>query len=460
LPTAPAAAPVFAGLTRLRALLVREIYQLVPVPGGRARWSGPAVFVAAALLSLLRVRPSQWDTLWAEDGHQFLQQALADSPLAAVVHPYAGYLHLYPRLAAEAATGVPLPLAGGVFSVAAAAVVGLAAWTVWTLAAAHLASPWFRGALTAAVVLLPAGGLEAINNVANSHFYLIVASFWALLACRPGRLRQIVPSLTVALAALSDPVAGALLPLALGRLVAVRSWRDRTVALVYLAALALQLTVVASAAADRESGEVPASGDIAFGYAIRVLCSSVLGVGGTHRLADNGGHWAVLALAGLVVLVLTTACLVARRRLFLIAACGIASVAFFTVACLFALGGDFPPTGAAATNLFAGSRYSIVPVVLLLTALALAAQGLAERLPSGWARTVTAAALVPLAFFVAYDYRSDAGPRLGMSSWSDQITQATMGCRGQADNVVRVLVVAPTPEWNVHIPCRLLRAGA
>jgi hypothetical protein len=324
------------------AYVARELYPAAPEPGRRARWVGPAVFAVAAAVSLLRVRPGQWNTLWAEDGRQFLQQALADPPLAAIVHPYAGYLHLYPRLAAEGATWVPLPLAGGVFSVAAAAVVGLAAWTVWTLAAAHLPSPWSRGGLTAAVVLLPMGGLEAINNVANSHFYLIIASFWALLACRPGRLRQLVPSLTVALAALSDPVAGALLPLALGRLVVVRSWRDRTVALVYLA-LGLQLAVVASAAAERQSGGVPAAGDIVFGYAIRVVCTSVLGVGGTHWLAGLGGHWAVWALAGAVVLVLATACLVARRRLLLIAASGIASVAFFTVACLLPSGATSRP---------------------------------------------------------------------------------------------------------------------
>jgi hypothetical protein len=457
LPEAPSRRPARGRVARLRAYLAGELYATVPAPAGRARWSGPVVFAVATVVSLLRVTPGQWDTLWAEDGAQFLQQALADGPAQAVLTPYAGYLHLYPRLTAEVVTWLPLPLAGGVFSVAAAVVVGLAAWAVWTLGAALLPSPWLRGALAAAVVLLPAGGLEAINNVANSHFYLIVASFWALLACRQGALRQVLPSVTVALAVLSDPVAGALLPLALGRLVAVRSWRDRTVAMVYLAALGLQLLVVASA--QRQSGTVPAVGDMAFGYAIRVLCASVLGVDGTHRLARVGGHWAVWALAGLVVLLLVTAGLVARRRLLVVTASGVASVAFFAIACLFALGGSYPPTGEAATNLFAGSRYTLVPSVLLITAVVLAAQGVVERLPAGWGRWITAAALVPLAIFVVGDYRSVAGPRLGMASWSDQVARAVDVCTAKTDDHVRVLFVAPTPVWSVHVPCGLLRTA-
>jgi hypothetical protein len=101
-----------------------------------------------------------------------------------------------------------------------------------------------------------------------------------------------------------------------------------------------------------------------------------------------------------------------------------------------------------------------VPAVLLMTAAALAAQGVAERLPAGRARRATAAALVPLAVFVAYDYRSDAGPRLGMSAWSGQIAQATAACAGRPDDEVRVLTVAPTPEWTVHITCGTLRGSA
>jgi hypothetical protein len=97
--------------------------------------------------------------------------------------------------------------------------------------------------------------------------------------------------------------------------------------------------------------------------------------------------------------------------------------------------------------------------VLLMTAAALAAQGVAERLPAGWTRWVTAAALAPLALFVVYDYRSDAEPRLGMTAWSGQIAQATPACAGRLDDEVWVLTVAATPKWTVHISCATLRGS-
>lgn len=444
-------------LARSRALLAREMFPPVPVPGGRDRWVGVAVFAAATLLSMLRVPPGEWNTLWAEDGREFLHLAIADGPIEAIGTPYSGYLHLYPRLSAEVVLWLPLRLAGAGFTVAAAVVVGLTAWAVWTLAAEHLPSPWFRGGLAAAVALLPAGGLEPINSVANSHFYLIVASFWALLACRSGALRQVLPALTVALAALSDPVAAVLLPLALGRLIAVRSWRDRIVALVYLAALVLQLAVTLSAR--RGTGQAPTAREIAFGYAFRVVDPSLVGLGGTQWLLANGGRGAIWAVAVATVLGIAAAAVWSRRRRLLGAATGIASVTFFVVASLFSLGVRFPPAGAAATNLFVSPRYTLVPALLLLAGAALAAQGVIERLPAGWARAATAAVLLPLAAFAVFDFRSVAAPRQSAPSWSAQVAQASAACRGAADDEIRLLIAAPTPAWQVPVPCRLLRGG-
>ena len=50
------------------------------------------------------------NTLWAEDGRNFIQDAVNHGPLASLAIPYAGYLHTIPRLiAAVTVSFVPVP---------------------------------------------------------------------------------------------------------------------------------------------------------------------------------------------------------------------------------------------------------------------------------------------------------------------------------------------------------------
>jgi hypothetical protein len=215
-------------------------------------------------------------------------------------------------------TRLPLGWAGSVFSLAGAAVIGLGAWAVWTLGAAHLPSLWLRGCLAGAVVLLPAGALEAADNVANAHFALLFAAFWALLARRPGAGRQVVPTLIVVLVALSDPLSVILLPLAIGRLLVVGGLRDRVVPAAYALALTLQLGVALGA--ERSTGSPAPVQDILYAYLLRVVSASVIGLRGAARIVTAGGPVVVVAVAGVVLLVVVAGVVLPGRRLAVAAA--------------------------------------------------------------------------------------------------------------------------------------------
>ena len=440
-------------VSALRGALADALYPVAPVPSGRARLVGPAVFVVGSAVAMLRLPPSALDTLWAEDGAVFLRGALERGTAEAVTQPYSGYLHGYPRLVAEVATWLPLGWAGLVFSVAAAAVIGLAAWAVWALAAGHLPSPWLRGGLSAAVVLVPAGGLEPAANVANSHFFLLFAAFWALAGRRPGAARQVVPSLVVVLAALSDPLAVILLPLAAGRLLAVRGGRDRWVPAAYAAALAVQLAVALSA--ERGTGEPAPLGDIAFGYLLRVVTTSVVGLRGAAQVLEVGGAAGVVVLSAVVLLVVVGGALLPGRRLAVVATAA-ASAAFFVIACLFALGRRYPPAADGPLDLVDGSRYTVVPALLLLSALALTAQSVVERLTPRLVPVVLVGAALPLLAFLVLDFRAGSAIRGDTPSWSGQVPTATRSC-ADAGTGRAVLLIAPHGEWRVPVPCSALR---
>ncbi len=59
-----------------------------------------AVLVAATLLAWSRLSPVARDTLWAEDATRFLHVDDRDGLGATLLRPYAGYLHVVPRLLA------------------------------------------------------------------------------------------------------------------------------------------------------------------------------------------------------------------------------------------------------------------------------------------------------------------------------------------------------------------------
>ncbi|HSV67275.1 MAG TPA: hypothetical protein VLJ59_15375 [Mycobacteriales bacterium] len=192
----------------------------MPLP----RWSVALLLAAGTAGWLLRGWPRvAHPTLWAEDGTIFLAGAYHD-PFGAIVTPYAGYLHVLPRLVAALASPLPLTWLPTVYVVAA--VVGTVAAAGLVLSSRMrwlLPRRWQPPLAFGLLVLLPAAD-EAFGNLANLIFYgglaLVLLGLCDDPVGRRGRLAELVVLVPLAL---SGPFAVLALPA-----FATRWWRMRS----------------------------------------------------------------------------------------------------------------------------------------------------------------------------------------------------------------------------------------
>lgn len=450
-PVPPAGAATGTGVRdRLRASLFPD--PVARTTGVRARLATAVVVLLAVPLSAWRIPVGSWDSLWAEDGHIFLQSALDEPFWRPFVSTYAGYLHAFPRLVSELTAALPLEWAGHVYTFSAAALVVWVALTVWSSSAGLVRSTWLRAALTMAVVVVPAGGLEAADNVANSHFFLMFGAFWALLGRPRSRVGVLSGHLLVVLATLSDPVTLAVLPIAVARFVLLPRWRDRALSLTFLAGMAVQLVAVATS--QRATGGVPSGPrEMLFGYDLRVVLPHALSLGVTRRIAAHGALTVGLVAAGVVVIAVLGLLAARRNRLAAIAA-AVASGAFFSIASVFSLGAAYPPVGDGRFVLGLSARYTIVPGLLLLTAWVLLADGASSRLAARLRPVVLLLATVPVLLVALVDYRQ--GPaeiRQGPAGWSGAVAELDRACAQRPDTVARDVEIQPGGAWVVRLDC-------
>ena len=144
-----------------------------------------AVLGLALMATLLRQEGvPKWRTIWAEDGAVFAACAYERPFFDCLLEPYAGYLHVAPRVAAAvavAASGEPeeLPLRlaflAGLLAACAAMLVALAVFDVTGSMLAGLLAG-------AGLVLIDPAGVEVLGNLANAHWILLTASV-VVVAC-------------------------------------------------------------------------------------------------------------------------------------------------------------------------------------------------------------------------------------------------------------------------------------
>lgn len=306
------------------------------------------------------------DVIWAEDGGVFLNQAMRHSLWHNLVVPHAGYLQVIARLVAQPAAHLPLSWVAIWLAAGAATVVALISLVVWFSSAGVVRSVWARLLLTALVPVLPQAGSEVNAAVCDLHWYLIYAAFWVLLAAPSSWRGQLGASAVVVLAALSDPLAGLVLPAAaVGLMRASRRNLALMAPVALCSALALQIWVHLTRAVGYRASPTTLS-DLPAIYGLRVVLSAVTGdrmLGlvyttlGLPIVAATG----VLAAVGLAVLARR-----ADRTARLVAAASLV----ISVALLFV------PLGLRGTSGFLdrhgftldGSRYTIVPLLMLWTA--------------------------------------------------------------------------------------------
>jgi hypothetical protein len=448
----------FPGLVNARRWLDQNLFPEAPRPprGLRARDLAVAAGVVVLLvgLELARMWPSHpLTTIWAEDGFTYLAGAIHRGFFGALTTPYNGYLQTSSRLLAQPVAALPHSWFAPVMALAGAAVVAGSAILVWYAAAGHVTDTYLRGALALLVVLLPVAGVEMLDNVVNSVWYLLFVSFWLLL-WRPATFARAVGAASLLLLiALSTAGVVFMLPLWLLRALAIRDRRDVVIVAALPIGLAAQVAPVANQTytiftrPHWDWGLFPA-------YAQRVIGGSILGSSLSGDLWRHVGTPVEIALAAGLAACLALVLLNGSpaSRLLVPLGVGISLVAFLLTGYERGAAGQLLWVHGASNN--GGSRYVVVPSLLLLSALFVAIAAPARRTPRG-SRLRAAVAVVLVASLFSFDI-SDTSVR-GFPTWSAALRDAQTQCASENATTVRVLVNPAILGYALPLSCRGLR---
>lgn len=410
-----------------------------------------ALLALATVLQLARIGWSaSLNSLWAEDGPIYLQAALGQGFWHSITSTYATYLVLIPRLIAEAATMVPLRYAPAAVSILSAAVVALSGLIVWLASAAHVRNQYLRATLAAVAVLVPVAGLESLDSAAYVPWFMLFATFWILL-WRPATTSGAVLAGLFAMATgLSTPGVWFFLPLAALRALAARDRRDLAILAGFGIGAAVQVPVLAL---NEEVAVTPLwTGDIWTVYLQRVVDGAPLGL----RL--GGAAWEHLGwplLIALLIASLSGLALGARRST--VGARYLAAIAIPTSLAMFVVS---LYQRAVGTQMLwpegmyngTGSRYAIVPAMLVISAAVVLVDG-AMRRDAPHRRLVPFAAAtvgVLLIALVTSFWAREIAVR-GEPPWDAALKAASRTCA--REGAAEVSVPTSPPGFGLVVPC-------
>jgi hypothetical protein len=306
------------------------------------------------------------------------------------------------------------------------------------------------------VILAPVAEFESANNAANLHFFLFFGAFWGLVWVPRSRVGIVASIAIVVAAALSDPLAAILLPVAAWRCVSDRTWRGWSVVIAYGLAMAIQTGIVITSTSGLAS--LGSALDVLVLYPLRVVAPALLGA----RLA--GALWqqvgivlAILATAAMAAFILYVLRRPALQGRPLVLTLLLASVVVNSVGTFLRWSEDLRPV-AANLQLAEGPRYSVVPILLLLSALVYMAARPDPRVGrSTWrAMTLAGVALLSISLItnVSTLSRRSEGP-----TWSTAIFEAASRCRTLAADAAVSVNIAP-PGWSLELPCARVLAAS
>ncbi|ROP64340.1 hypothetical protein [Curtobacterium sp. PhB115] len=439
--------------------------------------------VLATALAWTRLGPVPRSTVWAEDGGVFLRERIALGPLDTLLHPYAGYVHLVPRLVVDLGYALPVTRYAQVLSATSCLLVGLVAALVFVLSRGVVRSWPLRVVLAAAPVVLPLAPYEISGNAANLHWYALVLVPWAF-AHRSRTWRGAVGlAVVVACAVLTEPLTVLFLPLLL------LGWRHDLrggaaggaargtapgggvralpVTVAALAGAVAQLVTTLTHPRPTVPG-APAFRDVVAGYLLRPVAGSWNPDVGAAVTAVVAHGWAVVLVpAGLLLVVLVAAVVVGPwPARWMVVALVLGSGAVWWAA-LVANGGAGIPWAhpVAAMAGLPPQRYAAAAGMLLVSGAVVAAATLLD--PDHWSRPagrpggtarllgsvaaccVVAAVVTSAVFAVAPgETRRSAGP-----VWAAQVPAAVEACR--TDPSLEVVRFRSAP-WSSPVPCSWL----
>lgn len=415
------------------AMLLWTLDRMAPSPGETRRDQvarffrrPPLAFTLLACGAILAARRPESllnPQFWGEDSVIFYQGALQQG-VRAVFEPYAGYLHLVPRLVATASAWFDPRWAPTLFALAA---LGGSLYVAARTQSGRCPLPRHIGCALA-VVLVP-DGYEVLLNVVNLHWFLAGGAVLLLISADPTNNRQRAHD---AIAAVVLGLTGPFV-LMLAGLFLWRAWSRRTRASLALATIT-SLCAVVQAWVIWRSSVGTSEGSIAYSGLLAVPGMRITGSLLTGFLAPNDWPIAVemalglVALAGLAVLAWRAGPQVHERWWMALAAVAFLGASLWR--CRFVL-------PSLADPVF-GARY-FYPIVMIVIWLLLWAATDARR----WAaRAATIVALWALLINL---------PRLREPAFPDLMWEAYVP-RIRAGEAVEV-PVNPQP-WIMRLPAR------
>jgi hypothetical protein len=459
-PMAPSVSPGLGGLLRERP--VRVAIETLAV-------------LVAAVAMLLRIAPlPAWDVVYAEDNGVFLVGALA--------HPwdllaqFGGYLELVPRILGQIVSLLPLWDAARVYALSGALIAAVCALFTYHASEGYIRSPWLRGVLGAALILLPLAPIEMADSGVDSPWYLLPTAFWAVMWRPRTRSGMLAAALMAFAAASSEIVTIIYLPLLVIRVIALPRWREHAVTFGFLLGLLLQVRAILSTYgrhAQRLRRFGPPLASVKFYFHAFVLRS--VGWHLSWWLQRPLGLNAATAVVGAFLLAVLAWVLITgdrQVRVFAVLATVIGFVEVFIVASV-----PGPPGGGWVARHFAtptfqpGSRYDAVPVMLLYAMVIVAVDAFIRRRgavapapalsprrgwrdPRPWSLIAVAALTCVLAFGWVTDYRYDSPNRVSPGYWAPYAHQWLEACARSKTGEISL------PTWNAPdatVPCSRIR---
>ncbi|MFF5227678.1 hypothetical protein [Dactylosporangium sp. NPDC000521] len=400
----------------------------------RVRWALP-LFAAAGLLR------GGFNSVWAEDGQEFLTDALSLPWYEPFATPFNGYFHTVARGCFAVIALFPVSWAAALNATFAAALTALLATAVFAAARDRLgAGAW----VVAGAAAVPVGYVP--NTLAQLQFPLVYAGLWMLLWSPSRAFPRAVAIALPALAVLNSILGLLLVPVALLRL-ARRRDRDALLRVaVLLPGAALQLVPLLAGGSRRDVGERPDLNpvSVAVTYLRWGVPRSFLGF--LDLFDDSWLSHRSVVLLGLAVPALCVGLAVLRRtrpqwRL----AALLAGFAAFAGAFQLAVHGA--PEG----------RYLVlITLPNIAAAVALTLPG--DR-PDGRLRAVPFVALATLVAAVSVAGLRPGGYTDGLPRWDTTVSYARAQC--QAEPRLRRVTVHtaqwPVLGWEAVLPCDRLR---
>lgn len=434
-------------MRRLREELQRSLFppsrETRRLSGWEAAVPVVAFLILASVLQLLRLDPAEsLNTLWAEDAPVFLQGART-SGLDAVTTPYAGYLVVVQRLIGELGNLVPLWDAAVVMAIGATLVVGLTGLVVWFASAGHIRSPYLRALLVALTVLSPVAGLEAVVSGTFVGWYMAFGAFWLLLWRPKATWSACLGGAFILFAGLSSPILFFFVPLAVLRAIAIENRRDAVIVGAFALFLAIQLPV--TALSKQVENDSQWSEEIWTIFLQRVVDGTVLGLELGGEAWESWGWPFLIGVSVLLALYLAVLAYKARSgRLFALVAV-LTSVGMF-MASVYERGIASILLWPEGIDHILGTRYAIVPSLLLISAAFVFLDRLVESSRAWRAGAAATAAVLLLALVTSFHTGERGGPR-----WRDALEAGAVECR--RDRVADGIVYVAPPGWGMSVPC-------